>query len=81
MPILSQVVRPEQRATAYGLMNLVSISCGGLADFWFGKMRDAKIPLNVIFGMFSLTVLVSVGLILLVRPKPELSADTQPAGH
>jgi len=81
MPILSQVVRPEQRATAYGLMNLVSISCGGLADFWFGKMRDAKIPLNVIFGMFSLTVLMSVGLILLVRPKPELSADTQPAGH
>jgi len=81
MPILSQLVRPEQRATAYGLMNLVSISCGGLADFWFGKMRDAKIPLNVIFGMFSLTVLVSVGLILLVRPKPELSADTQPAGH
>ncbi len=81
MPILSQVVRPEQRATAYGLMNLVSISCGGLADFWFGKMRDAKIPLNVIFGMFSLTVIVSVGLILLVRPKPELSADTQPAGH
>jgi hypothetical protein len=44
-------------------------------------MRDAKIPLNVIFGMFSLTVLVSVGLILLVRPKPELSVDTQPAGH
>ena len=79
MPILSQVVRPEQRATAYGLMNLVSISCGGLADFWFGKMRDAKIPLNVIFGMFSLTVIVSVGLILLVRPKPELSADTQSA--
>jgi MFS family permease len=81
MPILSQVVRPEQRATAYGLMNLVSISCGGLADFWFGKMRDAKLPLNVIFGMFSLTVIASVVLILLVRPKPELSADTQPAGH
>ena len=81
MPILSQIVRPEQRATAYGLMNLVSISCGGLADFWFGKMRDAKLPLNVIFGMFSLTVVASVVLILLVRPKPELSADTQPAGH
>jgi MFS family permease len=79
MPILSQIVRPEQRATAYGLMNLVSISCGGLADFWFGKMRDAKLPLNVIFGMFSLTVIASVVLILLVRPKPELSADTQPA--
>ena len=81
MPILSQIVAPEQRATAYGCMNLVSISCGGLADFWFGKMRDAKLPLNVIFGMFSLTVVASVVLILLVRPKPELSTDTYSVGH
>src|SRR5207245_6048961 len=33
MPILCQVVRPELRATGYGVMNLVSISCGGLADW------------------------------------------------
>ena len=27
-------------ATGYGVMNLVSISCGGLADWGFGAMRD-----------------------------------------
>ena len=36
MPILCQIVRPELRATGYGIMNLVSISCGGFADWGFG---------------------------------------------
>ena len=40
MPILCQIVRPHLRATGYGLMNLVSISCGGLADWGFGVLRD-----------------------------------------
>jgi MFS family permease len=69
MPILSQIVRPELRATGYGFMNLVSISCGGLADWGFGALRDAKVPLNVIFGVFSTTALVSLVLVLLIRPR------------
>ncbi|MCC6235079.1 MAG: MFS transporter [Verrucomicrobiales bacterium] len=72
MPILCQVVRPELRATGYGLMNLVSISCGGLADWGFGMMRDANTPLNVIFGAFACTAIVSVVLVLLIRPKTGL---------
>jgi MFS family permease len=72
MPILCQIVRPELRATGYGLMNLVSISCGGVADWGFGAMRDAHVPLNVIFGAFSATALISVGLVLLIRPRPHL---------
>jgi len=69
MPILAQIVRPHLRATGYGIMNLVSISCGGLADWGFGSMRDAKIPLNVIFSAFASIALVSVVLVLLIRPK------------
>lgn len=69
MPILCQIVRPELRATGYGLMNLVSISCGGLADWGFGAMRDAQVPLNVIFTAFAGTAVVSVGLVLLIRPR------------
>ena len=42
MPILSQIVRPELRATGYGVMNLVSISCGGFADWGFGLFRSDK---------------------------------------
>ena len=71
MPILSQIVRPELRATGYGFMNLVSISCGGLADWGFGLLRDAKVPLQLIFGAFAGVALLSVGLVLLIRPAPE----------
>jgi MFS family permease len=69
MPILCQIVRPELRATGYGIMNLVSISCGGFADLGFGMLRDAQVPINVIFGVFASTALVSVVLVLLIRPR------------
>jgi MFS family permease len=72
MPILSQIARPELRATGYGIMNLVSISCGGFADWGFGALRDRQAPLNVIFGAFAGTALLSVVLVLLIKPRKEL---------
>ncbi|HLJ10681.1 MAG TPA: MFS transporter [Planctomycetaceae bacterium] len=69
MPILCQIVRPELRATGYGFMNLVSISCGGFADWAFGALRDRQVPLNVIFGVFAAVALVSVGIVLMIRPR------------
>ena len=71
MPILSQIVRPELRATGYGVMNLVSISCGGFADWGFGLLRDRQVPLNLIFGVFAGVALLSVFLVLLIRPREE----------
>jgi MFS family permease len=68
MPILCQITRPEHRATAYGIMNLVSISCGGFGDWLFGVLRDQGTPLNLIFGAFSALALLSVGVVLLIRP-------------
>ena len=75
MPILCQIVRPQLRATGYGIMNLVSMSCGGLADWGFGVMRDQHVPLNVIFSIFAGAAIVSVALVLLIRPRKELSAS------
>jgi len=69
MPILCQLVRPQLRATGYGIMNLVSISCGGFADWGFGKLRDLHVPLNVIFGVFAGIALLSVMIVLLIRPR------------
>ncbi len=77
MPILSQIVRPELRATGYGIMNFVSISCGGLADWGFGALRDRHVPLNVIFGVFASAAILSIVLVLLIRPKKELSDQPQ----
>jgi len=72
MPILCQIARPELRSTGYGLMNLVSISCGGLADWGFGIMRDHKVPLHLIFGVFASAAVISVVLVLLIRPRKNL---------
>lgn len=69
MPILCQIVRPELRATGYGVMNLVSISCGGFADWGFGALRDRGVPLNLIFGVFAGVALLSVVIVLLIRPR------------
>ncbi len=77
MPILCQVVRPDLRATGYGVMNLVSISCGGLADWGFGALRDRGVPLPVTFGVFAGAAVLSVVLVLLIKPRPDL-ADPGP---
>lgn len=72
MPILCQIVRPELRATGYGFMNLVSISCGGFADWGFGVLRDRDVPLNVIFGVFAATALLSIAIVLMIRPRSNI---------
>lgn len=69
MPILCQVARPELRATGYGIMNFVSISCGGFADWGFGIMRDRHVPLFGIFGVFASAAILSTLLVLLIRPR------------
>lgn len=69
MPILCQIVRPELRATGYGIMNMVSISCGGVADWAFGVLRDRQVPLSVIFGVVATAAILSGVLVLLIRPK------------
>ena len=69
MPILCQIVGPSLRATGYGIMNLVSISCGGLADWGFGLLRDRHVPLVGIFGIFASAAALSAILVLLIRPR------------
>jgi MFS family permease len=69
MPILCQIARPELRATGYGIMNLVSISCGGFADWGFGALRDRHVPLFGIFAVFASFAVLSIVLVLLIRPR------------
>ena len=73
MPILSQIVRPQLRATGYGIMNFVSISCGGLADWGFGVLRDRHVPVSAIFATFASAAILSIVLVLIIQPKKDLS--------
>jgi MFS family permease len=77
MPILSQIVRPDLRATGYGIMNFVSMMFGGVADWSFGYMRDRHVPLNVIFTAFAAVCVVSVALVLLIRPRDTETSSSQ----
>ena len=74
MPILCQIARPQWRATGYGIMNLVSISCGGFGDIAFGALRDRHVPLNLIFGVFAGVALLSVVIVLMIKPQEERSS-------
>lgn len=80
MPILCQITRPELRATGYGIMNLVSISCGGLADWIFGILRDQKVPVFQIFSIFATAAVGSIAIVLLIRPRKTETGPT-PIGH
>lgn len=75
MPILCQIARPSLRATGYGIMNFVSIGCGGIADWGFGVLRDRQVPLFGIFAVFAGAAVLSAVLVLLIRPR-----DTEGAG-
>ncbi len=78
MPILCQIVRPELRATGYGVMNLVSISCGGFGDWAFGALRDRHVPLNLIFGTFAGIALFSIFVVMRINPQEEKSPALKP---
>jgi MFS family permease len=69
MPILCQIAKPHLRATGYGIMNLVSISCGGFTVWIFGTLRDRGVPLLAVFGVFAGAAAIAVALVLLIRPR------------
>jgi MFS transporter, Spinster family, sphingosine-1-phosphate transporter len=71
MPILCQIIRPEYRATGYGIMNLVSISAGAGVTWALGAMRDNGISLSLAFTLSALVTALGALLILLVRPRDE----------
>ena len=81
MPILCQIARPELRATGYGIMNLVSIACGGFADWGFGALRDSHVSLMLTFGVFAAAALLSIILVLLIRPSEAQSVSALPTGE
>ncbi len=41
MPVLSQIARPDLRATGYGIFNLAGCLCGGLAALLAGVLRES----------------------------------------
>lgn len=75
MPILCVVTDPRYRATGYGVLNFFSCFIGGLTIYLGGALRDASIPVTVIFNASVVLLLVCAGLLALIKPTRPV-ADT-----
>lgn len=68
MPILCLIADQRYRATGYGILNLCSTSIGGLTIYLGGALRDAQIPVTVIFNASVFILLVCCVLLYLIKP-------------
>jgi len=71
MPVLCMVVDGRYRATGYGLMNMFATCIGGIGIYAAGALRDSHINLGIVYQIASLSIVVCVGLLLLVRRDAE----------
>ena len=74
MPILCLIADERQRATGYGVLNLCSTSIGGVTIYLGGALRDAHIPVTVIFNASVVILIVCIGLLSLIKLPPALPA-------
>jgi predicted MFS family arabinose efflux permease len=70
MPAACTVTDPQHRATAYGLLNFVGTTAGGVMTFIGGVLKDEHIPFSVTFQVASGFILVAGLLLFLVKPRP-----------
>lgn len=71
MPILCQFVSHKQRATAYGVMNMIGVSAGAFIIHLLGRWGDSG-NLGVGFAMLAIVVAIALGVQLyFLRPKTD----------
>lgn len=74
MPILCLIIAPQLRATGYGILNFFACIIGGIGLYAGGALRDAQIPLELIFQVSASLLLVATFLlyrISLIRLKKQ----------
>jgi hypothetical protein len=74
MPILCLIADKRYRATGYGILNLCSTSIGGATIYLGGALRDAQIPVTVIFNVSVFILLLCGGLLALIKLTPPSTA-------
>lgn len=79
MPILCTIADARYRATGYGLLNFFSCFIGGVTIYLGGVLRDARIPVTVIFNASVLILLLCAAVLYLIRPVPAAAPPAVPA--
>ena len=76
MPILCLIADQRHRATGYGILNLCSTSIGGATIYLGGALRDARIPVTVIFNASVFILLICCVLLYLIKLPPGAAAKS-----
>jgi sugar phosphate permease len=69
MPAACTLAAPQHRATAYGLLNFVGITAGGVMTYVGGVLKDEQVPFAVTFQAASGFILLAGLLLFAVRPR------------
>jgi len=77
MPILCQIADVRYRATGYGILNLCSCIVGGVTIYLGGALRDADIPVTVVFNASVLITVLCCGLLYLIKPRPAALSEPE----
>ncbi|MBS0252732.1 MAG: MFS transporter [Proteobacteria bacterium] len=75
MPATCTVVDPRCRAMAYGLLNFVGTTAGGIMTYVGGRLKEQEIPFSATFQFASILILTAGILLLLVRPAGTPKSD------
>ncbi len=71
MPILCLVVNPRFRATGYGILNFFGTLVGGATIYAGGALKDANVPLSVIFQITAFCLVACAALLWFIKTNPE----------
>ena len=67
MPVLCLSIDNRYRATGYGILNMFATIIGGVGIYAAGALRDSQINLNIMFQIASLSIMVCILLLWLVK--------------
>lgn len=69
MPILFGIVAERYRATAYGILNALATTTGGIIIYLGGALRDANVNITTIFNAGIIGLVICGVLLWAIRPR------------
>jgi MFS family permease len=69
-PILTQIVEKRHLATALGFLNMLAVFVGGLTVYIGGVVRDAHIPITVMFNCGAVGLFICGALLWSIKLRP-----------
>jgi MFS family permease len=69
MPVITQVVDKRYQATGYGIMSFFSVLSGAAMIYIGGYLKDIGIPLDLVFKIAAVGIVMSGFVLLAINPK------------